>query len=102
MVAIASALRIEIEDTSFVAVKTLSQLSLDDSIAQIRQRGKQFASQAPAHKVSTLQDLEQGKKRLEVKETLGYAVQQGAKLGVPTPTMTTCYRLIAAINQNLR
>jgi 2-dehydropantoate 2-reductase len=101
MVAIASALHIELEDTSFIAVKRLSQLSFDDAVAQIRQRGEQFASQAPAHKVSTLQDLEQGKKRLEVEETLGYAVQQGAKLGVPTPTITTCYRLIAGINRAL-
>lgn len=101
MVAIASALHIELEDTSFIAVKTLGQLSLDDAITQIRHRGEQFASQAPAHKVSTLQDLEQGRKHLEVEETLGYAVQQGAKLGVPTPTMTTCYRLIAGINRAL-
>lgn len=101
MVAIATALNIELEDTSFIAVKSLSQLPLDDAIAQIRQRGKQFASEAPAHKVSTLQDLEQGKKRLEVEETLGYAVQQGVKLGVPTPTMTTCYRLIAGIDRAL-
>jgi 2-dehydropantoate 2-reductase len=102
MAAIARALSIALEDTSFVAVKTLSQLSLDDSIAQIRQRGEQFASQAPSHKVSTLQDLERGKRRLEVEETLGYAVQQGVTLGVPTPTMTTCYRLIAGINRSLQ
>ena len=95
MAAIATARQIELEDTAFLAVKTLSQLSLDDMIAQ-------FAAQAPTHKVSTLQDLEQGKRRLEVEETLGYAVQQGAALGVPTPTMVTCYRLIAGINRSLQ
>jgi ketopantoate reductase len=51
--------------------------------------------------MSTLQDVEQGK-RLEVEETLGYAVRQGAELGVPTPTLDTCYRLIAGINQSLQ
>jgi ketopantoate reductase len=45
------------------------QLSLDDTVTQLRQQGDWFASQAPRHKVSILQDLEQGK-RLEVEETL--------------------------------
>jgi ketopantoate reductase len=63
--------------------------------------GDQLASQAPLHKISTLQDVEQGK-RLEVEETLGYAVRQGAALGIPTPTMDVCYRLIAGINHYLQ
>jgi 2-dehydropantoate 2-reductase len=102
MAAIAAARQIELEDTAYLAVKTLSQLSLDDMIVPIGQRGAQFAAQAPTHKVSTLQDLEQGKRCLEVEETLGYAVQQGAALGVPTPTLHTCYRLIAGINRSLQ
>jgi hypothetical protein len=35
---------------------------------------------------------------LEVEETLGYAVRQGAALGIPMPTMEVCYNLIAGIN----
>ena len=62
--------------------------------------GDRWASQMPTHKVSTLQDVERGK-RLEVEETLGYAVRQGAALGVPTPTMDVCYHLIAGINHYL-
>jgi 2-dehydropantoate 2-reductase len=58
-----------------------------------------MATQAPAHKISTLQDLERGR-RLEVEETLGYAVRKGAELGVSLPTLETCYRLIAAVNQS--
>jgi hypothetical protein len=54
----------------------------------MRQPGDRFASQAPTHKVSILQDLEQGK-RLEVEEALGYAVRQAAELDVPTPTLDT-------------
>ena len=45
--------------------------------------------------------VERGK-RLEVKETLGYAVQQGAALGLPTPTMAVCYKLIAGLNHYLQ
>ena len=50
---------------------------------------------------AALQDLARGR-RLEVEETLGYAVQQGMALGLPLPTMETCYRLIAGINWSLQ
>jgi len=57
--------------------------------------------QAPAHKLSTLQDLERSR-RLEVEETLGYVVRKGAELDVPLLTLDTCYRLIAGINRWLQ
>jgi ketopantoate reductase len=43
----------------------------------------------PTLKHSALQNLERGR-RLEVEETLGYAVRKGAELGIPLPTMDTC------------
>jgi 2-dehydropantoate 2-reductase len=101
MARLAKARDIVLEDISLFPTKTLSQLSFEETVAELRRQGDQFASQAPAHKVSTLQDLEQGK-RLEVEETLGYAVRQGAELGVPTPTLDTCYKLIAGINHYLQ
>jgi ketopantoate reductase len=102
MALIATARGIVLEDTGFAPIKMLSQLSHEDTVARIQEMGDQFSSQAPNHKVSTLQDMEQGKPRLEVEETLGYAVRQGAELGVPTPTMDTCYKLIAGINRYLQ
>jgi ketopantoate reductase len=63
--------------------------------------GDRWVSLLPTHKISALQDVERGK-RLEVEETLGYAVRQGTALGVPTPTMDTCYKLIAGINHYLQ
>jgi 2-dehydropantoate 2-reductase len=60
-----------------------------------------MARQAPTHKVSTLQDLERGR-RLEVDETLGHAVQQADALSVPVPTIDTCYRLLAGVNRYLQ
>jgi 2-dehydropantoate 2-reductase len=56
------------------------------------------AQGATAHKVSMLQDLERGR-RLEVEETLGYAVRKGAELGLQLPTVETCYRLIRGIDR---
>ena len=88
-------------DMAFFPTKTLSELSVDDMVTQLRQRGDQLASRVPTLKISALQDVERGK-RLEVEETLGYAVQQSAMLGVPTPTRDICYKLIAGINHYLQ
>jgi ketopantoate reductase len=65
------------------------------------QLGDRWASLLPTAKVSTLHDVAQGK-RLEVEETLGYAVRQSAALGLSTPTMDTCYKLITGINHYLQ
>jgi 2-dehydropantoate 2-reductase len=101
MVQLAITQGITLEDMAFFPTKTLSELSLDDTVAQLRQIGDRWASLLPTHKISILQDLERGK-RLEVEETLGYTVRQGAALGIPMPTMDTCYKLIAGINHYLQ
>jgi len=88
---------IALHDLALFPTKTLSQLAFDDTVTHVRQIGARWASLIPTAKVSTLYDLEQGK-RLEVEETLEYAVQQSAALGIPTPTMHICYKLIAGIN----
>jgi 2-dehydropantoate 2-reductase len=92
---------IALEDVAFFPAKTLSQLSLADTVAYLRHQGEQRASQTPTHKLSALQDVERGK-RLEVEETLGYAVRQGAALGIPMPTIEVCYKLMAGINHYLQ
>jgi 2-dehydropantoate 2-reductase len=101
MVQIATAQDIVLQDLPLFLIQTFSGLSCEDTVAQFRHIGDQLASQAPHHKISTLQDAEQGK-RLEVEEILGYAVWQAAELGVPTPTLDTCYKLIAGINRYLQ
>lgn len=98
---IATAQGIDLGDTPPLPIKTLSYLSLPDTVAQLQRIGAQFASTAPTHKISTLQDAEQGK-RLEVEETLGYAVRKAAELQVPTPTMEVCYALLAGLNRALQ
>jgi len=101
MTQIATRRAIVLEDITFFPTKTFSQLAFNDLVTHLQQMGDELASQAPLHKVSTLQDVEQGK-RLEVEETLGYAVRQSATLGLPTPTMDVCYKLIAGINHSLQ
>jgi len=98
---LAAKLGIPLEDRVPLPVKTLCSMSLAEAVATIRHFGAVMEVQAPAHKLSTLQDLERSR-RLEVEETLGYVVRKGAELAVPLPTMETCYRLIAGINRWLQ
>jgi 2-dehydropantoate 2-reductase len=95
---LAARLGIALEDRGPLPVKTLCSMPPAEAVATIQRLGAVMEVQAPAHKLSTLQDLERGR-RLEVEETLGYAVRKGAELGVPLPTVDTCYRLIAGISQ---
>lgn len=88
-------------DLAFFPVKTLSELSMDDTVSPLRHLGDRWASLIPHQKMSALQDVERGK-HLEVEETLGYAVRHSAALGIPTPTMDVCYNLIAGINHYLQ
>ena len=94
---LAGTLGVEFEDREPLPMRTLFGLPRAEAVQRIRDFGKVMEARAPAHKISTLQDLERGG-RLEVEETLGYAVRKGAELGVPLPTMDTCYGLVAAIN----
>lgn len=89
---------IALEDRGPLPVKTLCSMPIPEAVATIRRFGAVMETQAPAHKLSTLQDLERGR-RLEIEETLGYAVRKGLELDVSLPTIETCYRLIAGINQ---
>ena len=78
--------------------RNASTRPLAEAIEHVQRFGARLAERAPAHKISTLQDLERGR-RLEVEETLGYAVRKGAELDVPVPTLETCYRLLSGINR---
>jgi len=97
---VAARLGIPLEDGGPLPIKTLCNGTLPEAIEHAQRFGAVLAERAPAHKVSTLQDLERGR-RLEVEETLGYAVQKGAELGVPLPSLETCYRLLAGINRHV-
>lgn len=89
---------IALENRAPLPVKTLCALPLAEAVDTLRRFGAVMQAQAPAHKLSTLQDLERGR-RLEIEETLGYAVRKGVELDVPLPTLDTCYRLIAGVSQ---
>jgi 2-dehydropantoate 2-reductase len=95
-------LGIPLLDKGAFSAKTLSEMPFEAAVANFRQVGEQMEARgATAHKVSILQDLERGR-RLEFDEMFGYAVRQGAELGVPLPTVEICYRLIKGIAESMR
>jgi len=98
---IAAHLEIPLEDRGLLPIQTLCRGPLAEAVAHVRQGGAMMAARAPAHKNSLLHDLERGR-RLEVEETLGYAVRKGVELDVPLPTVDTCYRLLAGVNRYLQ
>jgi len=97
---VAARLGISLEDAGPLPIKTLCSGTLPEAIEHVQRFGALLAERAPTHKVSTLQDLERGR-RLEVEETLGYAVQKGTELGLPLSSLETCYRLLSGINRHI-
>ena len=99
--ALAAKQGIALEDTPPFLVKTISSVTEPEALEKVRQLGTMMQARAPTHRMSSLQDLERGR-RLEVEETLGYAVAKAATAGLAVPTIDTCYRLISGINRFLR
>ena len=95
-------LGIPLEDRGMIRAKTFSSVPIEEGVAILHHIGKTMEDQgATAHKISTLQDLERGR-RLEIEEILGFAVRKSAELDVRLLTVETCYRLITGIDRNLR
>ncbi len=102
MAQLAARLGIPLGDYGWMRAKTVTSLPFEEAVADLQHSGESLETRgATAHKVSTLQDLERGR-RLEVEEILGYAVRKGTELGMPLPTVDACYRLLTGINRSLR
>ena len=89
---------IPLEDSPPFPVKAVTSGTEQEGVGKIVELGAFLESEAPSHRVSTLQDLERGR-YLEVEETLGYVVAEARKEGVSVPTVETCYLLINGINR---
>jgi 2-dehydropantoate 2-reductase len=89
---------IALEDMPLFLVKTIGSATEPEAVEKLRELGSIMQARAPTHRMSSLQDLERGR-RLEVEETLGYVVAKAATAGLAVPTVDTCYRLISGINR---
>jgi 2-dehydropantoate 2-reductase len=92
--ALAAAMKIELRDMSPLPVPSIVHASDERGVEIIREIGQKFFETSPEHRMSAQQDVLRGS-RLEYEETLGHALAKGRELGVPMPTLDTCYRIIA-------
>jgi 2-dehydropantoate 2-reductase len=92
--ALAAALKIELVDMSPLPVPSIANAGEDRAIEIVSGVGKTFFEKSPEHRVSAQQDVLRGS-RLEYAETVGYALEKSREVGVPMPTLDSCYRILS-------
>jgi 2-dehydropantoate 2-reductase len=90
---LAAAMKVELLDMPPLPVPSIVHASDADAIEILRGIGQKFLDNSPEHRMSAQQDVLRGS-RLESEETLGYALSKARELGVPMPTLDTCYRIL--------
>ena len=98
--AVADRRGIPLENSGPFPVKAVVSGSEEEAVSALKELGAIFEANSPDHRMSALQDLTHGR-RLEIDETLGYAVAEARQLGIPAPTLETCYSLLSGINRYL-
>ena len=98
--AIAGCRDIPIKDSAGVPSEAVVNGSEEAGVSALNGFGKILEANAPNHRMSALQDLENGR-RLEIDATLGYAVEEAHQLGLATPTLEMSYGLLSGVNRSL-
>ena len=90
---LAAAMKVELLDMPPLPVPSIVNASDAEATEIVRGIGQKFHDNSPEHRMSAQQDVLRGS-RLESEETLGYALRKARELGVPMPTLDTCYRIL--------
>ncbi len=98
---LAQALRIPLSDRAILPTASICAGSEAEAVAIVTATGAKYRINAPAHRMSALQDIEAGRP-LEVNETLGYACAKARELGLELPLVDTFRLLIAATDRARR
>lgn len=96
MGALASVLGIGLQDRSLLPAATLLSLPEDQAVENVRKVGRDLLASAPNHKMSALQDFENGRP-LEIEETVRYALDKAASLGVAMPQTQLAYHEVSQL-----
>jgi 2-dehydropantoate 2-reductase len=89
---------VSLSDRAPLPVATIVRESEDGAVAVIQAAGERYRVSAPQHKMSSLQDLEAGR-RMEIEETLGYAVRLAAEAKRSVPLTESLYRIAASLDR---
>jgi ketopantoate reductase len=95
---LAHARGVQLSDQSTLPVVTICGGSEQEAVHAIQRIGLELRSTAPQHRMSALQDLDDGRP-LEVEETLGYALTLGQESKLSLPLLNTIYPLVSAIDR---
>jgi 2-dehydropantoate 2-reductase len=98
---LAAARKIRLSNRAPLPVETIISGSETEAVAIVQGAGERMRVGAPAHRMSTLQDLDAARP-LEVEETLGFALREAGRLGVPMPLLQSCCLLTAGIDRSRR
>ncbi len=99
---VAGRLKIPLADFRGFEVKTVCTRPLEEAVESIVRRGQVMRDRGMTGvKVSTLQDLERGK-RTEAEQTIGYVVRLAKEEGLTLPTVELLYRIIRGIETERR
>jgi 2-dehydropantoate 2-reductase len=90
---VAKALGVPLMDLSPLPALTIVSASDREAIAAVQEVGRRFQANAPDHRMSTLQDIERGT-RIEIEETLGFALRRGRELGLSMPTLELSFEFL--------
>jgi 2-dehydropantoate 2-reductase len=95
---LAAALGIALSDRAILPTASLCRGSEPDAVALILQSGAHYRTHAARHRMSALQDVENGR-ALEVHETFGYALGRSRALGLELPLLECFTLLLASIDR---
>jgi 2-dehydropantoate 2-reductase len=95
---LAAAIGVPLTDDSLLPVASMCGGAESQAVEAVIRAGLEFRTRAPEHRMSSLQDLDAGR-ALEVEDTLGYAVNAAAALGLTLPLLEASYRLAASIDR---
>lgn len=94
---VAARLDIPLVDCQGFPVKTLCSQPFDAAVQSVIARGRAMQERGMTQvKISTLQDLERGK-RTEAEQVIGYVVDLAAAHGVAVPKLALLYRVIRGV-----
>ena len=88
---------VTLQDSGF-ASKAFRTGSEEDAVKAVQAHGEKMRANAPGFRQSILQDADRNR-RLEVHETLDYTLRLAAELGVATPTLDLCCRVLRTVSR---
>lgn len=89
---------VKLQDSGFTS-EAFINASEADAINAVQAHGERMKASAPGFRQSILQDADRNR-HLEVNETLDYTLKLGAELGVATPTLDLCCRVLRVVSRN--